>query len=252
MPQLAAGGVVRDIDVVVLDKDGTLVDFDLAWRGRLARAIRAVAHAAEGDERLVAELHRALGSAGENGAIFPDGPYLSGTLGQNSITVATVLYQHGVSWNRAQAIAESRFHAILTAPPELDEIRGIGDVVTRLGQLKAHCMRIAIATNDERASTLIGLRHLGIADLVDIVVCAGDAGLASKPAPDGLLHIAGTLGIAPDRLAMVGDSISDMMTGKAAGAGLTIGVLSGPSTAEHLGPHADVIVPDIHALSVSS
>ena len=59
---------------------------------------------------------------------------------------------------------------------------------------------------------------------------ADDADLASKPAPDGLLHIARTLGVAADRLAMVGDTATDMRAGRSAGVGLVVGVLSGLAT----------------------
>jgi|SRR6516164_2151209 phosphoglycolate phosphatase-like HAD superfamily hydrolase len=100
-----------------------------------------------------------------------------------------------------------------------------------------------------KAGTLAELRLLGISDAVDAIVSADD-GLASKPAPDGLLHIARTLGVAANRLAMVGDTEIDMLAGRSAGVGLVIGVLSGLGTADHLAPLADAVVPDIHALSV--
>jgi len=46
------------------------------------------------------------------------------------------------------------------------------------------------------------LRLLGIDDLVDVIVSADDARLACKPAPDGMLDVAQTLGVAANRLAM--------------------------------------------------
>ena len=252
MPRLTAGRLVREIDVVVLDKDGTLVDFDLAWRGRLARAVRAVAAAAGPDGGcLVAPLHRALGSTGEDGAFLADGPYLSATLADKAVIVASVLYRHGRDWERARRIADSCFLAILTADPEAAEIRGIGDVRKRLGLFKASGARLAVATNDERAPTVAALDHLGIADLVELLVCGDDAGIAAKPAPDGLLRISGTFGVAPRRLAMIGDAASDMAAAEAAGAGARIGVLSGPSASDRLSRQADIVVADIHAVTMT-
>jgi phosphoglycolate phosphatase len=266
MARLAVGGLVRDIDVVVLDKDGTLIDFDKAWGGRLARGIAAVTHAAtggranavisgqahatRGGQALSDALYRTLGGDAANGAIMPDGPYVSASIADTGVMAATVLYQAGVDWHGALAIVEQALLPILRAPPEPSEIAGVGDVRAKLSALKAAGLGIAVATNDERLATLGCLDLLGITGLLDGIVCAGDAGLAAKPAPDGLLHIARTLGVPVRRLAMVGDSIGDMLTGRAAGVGLTVGVLSGPATAAQLRPHADALAADIHALSV--
>ena len=57
---------------------------------------------------------------------------------------------------------------------------------------------------------------LNIEQLIDVVVCADDP-VPMKPAPDGLLHISEVMGIAPDRMLMVGDANGDMQCGRAAG-----------------------------------
>jgi phosphoglycolate phosphatase len=248
MARLRVGDLVREIDVIVLDKDGTLIDFDKAWAGRLARGIDAITSSAKGGKNLRSALFRTLGGNPADGAILPDGPYVSASIGDTGIMAATVLYQAGVDWHGALAIVEQTLLPILKASPEPSEISGIGDVRGKLRTLKSAGIGLAVATNDERTATLACLELLGISDLLDAIVCAGDAGLAAKPAPDGLLYIAKGLGVPAKRLAMVGDSVGDVLTGRAAAAGLTVGVLSGPATAAQLAPHADVVVADIHAL----
>jgi phosphoglycolate phosphatase len=47
---------------------------------------------------------------------------------------------------------------------------------------------------------------------------------------------------------MVGDSVHDLGAGRSAGAGLTVGVLTGPAMAEMLEDLADHIVPSIDYL----
>lgn len=250
MARLLVGGLVREIDVIVLDKDGTLIDFDKAWGGRLARGIAAMVASAKGGQNLRSALYRTLGGNPSDGAILPDGPYVSASIAETGIMAATVLYQAGVDWHAALAIVEKTLLPILKSPPVASEVAGVGDVRARLTALKAVGVGLAVATNDERSATTACLDLLGITDLLDAVVCADDVGLAAKPAPDGLLHIARTLGVPPRRLAMVGDSVGDMLTGRAAAAGLLVGVLSGPAVAAQLAPHADVVVADIHALEV--
>jgi phosphoglycolate phosphatase len=250
MARLRVGDLVREIDVIVLDKDGTLIDFYKAWAGRLARGIDAITSSAKGGKNLRSALYRTLGGDPADGSILPDGPYVSASIADTGIMAATVLYQAGVDWHGALAIVEQTLLPILKASPEPSEIAGIGDVRARLQTLKSAGFALAVATNDERTATLACLDLLGISDLLDAIVCAGDAGLAAKPAPDGLLYIAKSLGVPVKRLAMVGDSVGDVLTGRAACVGLTVGVLSGPATAAQLAPHADVVVADIHALRV--
>jgi phosphoglycolate phosphatase len=49
-------------------------------------------------------------------------------------------------------------------------------------------------------------------------------------------------------VAMVGDAVHDLAMGRAAGVGLTIGVLSGTSAREDLQDYADLILPSINDL----
>ena len=50
---------------------------------------------------------------------------------------------------------------------------------------------------------------------------------------------------------MVGDTPADLVMARAAGAGKTIGVLSGVGGSSDLGPHADLILPSVGDLIVS-
>lgn len=253
MPRMTVGGVVRDIEAVVLDKDGTLVNFETAWRARLAQAIRSVCESADDDgEALRETLHRALGSECDHGAILPNGPFISATLAEKAVIVATVLHLGGVDWRRAQTIARSDFLPLLTRPPLAGEIEAIGDVATRLRLFRAGGARLAVLTNDDRSPTMAALAHLGVAELIEAVVCADDDRIAAKPAPDGVLHIAKSLDVRPSRIAVIGDASSDLRAARAAGAGLTVGVLSGPSGVPDLREFADVIVEDIHAVTISA
>ena len=47
---------------------------------------------------------------------------------------------------------------------------------------------------------------------------------------------------------VVGDTLRDLHMGRAAGAGLVVGVLSGAGSRELLEPHCDHVIDDVHAL----
>ena len=55
-------------------------------------------------------------------------------------------------------------------------------------------------------------------------------------------------GLEAHEVAVVGDNLHDMEMGRAAGAGLLIGVLTGASGAEDLRPHADHVFSSVAEL----
>jgi phosphoglycolate phosphatase len=63
-----------------------------------------------------------------------------------------------------------------------------------------------------------------------------------------ILGFCEALGFQPKQIAMVGDSTHDLGMGRAAGAGMTIGVLTGTGAHKTLEPLADVLIPSIDDL----
>jgi phosphoglycolate phosphatase-like HAD superfamily hydrolase len=251
MVELLAADVCREIEVIVLDKDGTLTDFNSVWGQRYVNCVDAVLEDAHGDSSLRAALYRALAINSADGRILLDNPIVSVKIADKGIIVASVLHQFGVPWERAQSIVAERMLPILTQSPQPHQTKGIGNVKERVWSWKSAGLRLAIATNDNGAGTLAELNHLGIVDAIDVIVCA-DSGMDSKPSPAALLHIAKRLGTMANRLAMVGDTTTDLLAGRSAGVGMVVGVLSGLGTHGHLAPLADAVVAGIHELTAAS
>jgi phosphoglycolate phosphatase len=101
-----------------------------------------------------------------------------------------------------------------------------------------------VATTDDRGPTERTLAALGLAELVDGLVCADD-GVPVKPAPDMVIALCGRLGIDPARVAVVGDSVADLEMARRAGAGLVVGVLSGVGEQGQLASLADVVLQSV-------
>jgi pyrophosphatase PpaX len=85
-----------------------------------------------------------------------------------------------------------------------------------LAALKEIGLPMGVMTGKGRRTADITLRQLGW-DAVFGAVITGDEAKSQKPAPDGLLQVAGMLGASPGRCLWVGDSPADMKAGKAAG-----------------------------------
>jgi phosphoglycolate phosphatase len=104
-----------------------------------------------------------------------------------------------------------------------------------------------VATTDDREPTLRTLEVLGIAGLVDVVVC-GDDGVPVKPAPDMVWHACARLGVDVSRSGVVGDTRADLAMGRSAGCGLVVAVLSGAGDQPALEPLSDLVLSSIAEL----
>lgn len=250
MALIEAGGLTRQIDLAIFDKDGTLVDFDRLWTSKMAKAVGGVLAQTGPVPGLEAALHRAIGYDGSTGHVVAESPLAVSTLARLETVCATVLYQHAMPWHRAELLATHYFMPAFLAAPTMAQLAPIGEVAALFAALKRAGVHVAVCTSDNRFPTEAALALLGLAGMVDHMVC-GDDLHASKPAPDGILHLARQHNVAPGRVLMAGDSAGDMLAGRAAGAGLNLGVLCGAGKAADMAGIADAVVADIHAIRIA-
>jgi phosphoglycolate phosphatase len=83
-----------------------------------------------------------------------------------------------------------------------------------LAHYRAVGKKLALVTNKPQAATLKVLEHFGLADAFAVVV--GDSGLPRKPEPDMVLHALAQLDVSPGKAVMVGDSVADVKSARAA------------------------------------
>lgn len=251
MAKLRVAGRILEIDLVVFDKDGTLIDLHSLWGGRTRRCAAWLAAELGGGETLVAALYHALGYDARAQQVLSVGPLATAPRRELLLVTATVLYQHGVVWHRARELARHAFAEIMVALPEAGDLHPVGDIAGLLQRLAAAGIRAAVATSDDRRPTEHTLNLLGVADGIDALVC-GDDPLPAKPAPEVLRYLAEALDVTPARIMMVGDTECDMRTGRNAGAGCCVGVLSGAAAADELAGCADVVVASVQEIGTSA
>lgn len=225
------------LELIIFDKDGTLIDFDAMWGPwltELARRLESVAGRAAGPE-----LYRAFGFDPAAGHVLSGGALAGTPMARLRELAVSVLAAGG-----SQAAAEEAVGRVWEPPDPVALARPLTDLGALFRALRERGQRIAVATTDDRSPTERTLAALGIAPLVDALVCADD-GLPVKPAPDMVRHLCRTLDVEPSRTAVVGDSPADLAMGRAAGAGLVVGVLSGVGGRADLEPLADLVLPSI-------
>ena len=93
-----------------------------------------------------------------------------------------------------------------------------------LKELKKRGVRLAVCSNKPHAAAVKVIAQM-FGDDFDLVIGQSDA-IRRKPAPDGPLKVAGEFGVRPEECMYVGDTRTDMLTGKAAGM-FTVGALWG-------------------------
>jgi phosphoglycolate phosphatase len=235
--EIRTGKATVAIDLVIFDKDGTLVDLHAPW-GRWAE------HIAERLAQTIApdELLRRIGWDSTNRRIQPETPLAIAPVDEMRAVLATMLHERGLGWTAATAAARAAMTAIPVEPaPPLCPLQPLFE------HLRANHVQIAIVTTDEKVGVVRDLEPLGLLPSIAMIF-GSDAGLPVKPAPDIVLAAVAQTGIPASRVAVIGDSVADLAMGRAAGAGLAVGVLSGSGTADILTPHADVLLPSVCAL----
>jgi phosphoglycolate phosphatase len=229
------------IDLIIFDKDGTLIDFGRMWAG-WAETLAASLGAAAGrpvDEPLFAM----LGYDPVARAVRVGGGLAATPMARLRERTVTVLVDAGLTDAEAERAVAAAWHA----PDPVALAHPIGDVGGLFRSLRADGRRIAIATTDDRAPSERTLGALDLLDAIDGLACADD-GLSVKPAPEMVLHLCAAIGVTPDRTAVVGDSPADLRMARAAGAGLAVGVLTGVGDQADLEPLADIVIESVERL----
>ncbi|MDH5243724.1 MAG: HAD family hydrolase [Chloroflexota bacterium] len=221
----------------MFDKDGTLIDFHAMWSG-WAEQLAAGLEAATG-RSLRRPLFTMLGYDDRTGRAHAGGALIATPMGRLRDLTMTLLLGEGLDRISAQAALDTAWNA----PDPVALAHPLTDLGRLLREIRASGRRSAIVTSDDREPTDRTLAALGLTELVEVVVCADD-GIATKPAPDAVLYVCTTLGVAPERAAVVGDSPADLEMGRSAGAGLTIGVRTGVGAAGDLAS-ADVTLDSV-------
>ncbi|MDP4504051.1 HAD-IA family hydrolase [Nonomuraea sp. NBC_00507] len=108
-------------------------------------------------------------------------------------------------------------------------------VIEVLDKLRGTGIKLALITGFSRTTLGRILGVLGWHDKIDLAISPEDAGGRGRPWPDMVLHAVLRLGVEDVRnVAVVGDSESDMLSGRRAGASIVAGLMTGVHSRERL------------------
>jgi phosphoglycolate phosphatase-like HAD superfamily hydrolase len=225
---------------IVLDKDGTLVDFRSLWDG-VGRALASEFLRLAGipyDGVLEAELSGSIGVL--PGGLDPGGAFASGTYAQCGDRFVRTLSRFGFAYDAKAAatiLAAVSDRAVCGKNARYVPTCDLRSLFSRLRRLS---VKTALVTADTQLSAEYAADRLAFRGLIDFLAGATDS---EPPKPDGAAidRFCAEFGLSRENVAVVGDTPTDMRFARNAGA-IAVGVLSGVSTRKTLAPLADYVI----------
>jgi phosphonatase-like hydrolase len=210
---------LADLELVVLDLDGTTVLDEGLMERAWQRAVDASGLAVPGDERTLRR---------PDNAVF------------RALTDDEDQAQH------AEAVFESAY-AELVAEQGVRAVPGAEELIRRL---RARGVAVVLTTGFSRPTNDAVLEALGWRELADLTLTPSEAG-RGLPYPDlPLTALLRTGASSVEGMVVVGDTAGDIASGLAAGAGLVVGVLTGAHDEETLTEAgADAVVASVADLA---
>ncbi|GBF73536.1 putative haloacid dehalogenase [Paenibacillus sp. 598K] len=237
MYELTVNGQRLDIDAIVFDKDGTLLDMMSMW-GTWSELMQQAfdqrmkqAGKANGAERLATLWGLVQDDDGEIIGYDRQGPMAMGTMGELYTLLAWEGYRAGLSWAEAKRLVYDCALAADEAMERARPARLIAGAEALLEQCRKAGIPMAVVTADETEAAVRHLDWLGLSEVFPVVV-GTDQAEWGKPFPDLLLLACRQLGVSPERVAVIGDTNGDMMMGRAAGAPVRIALEQGADSGE--------------------
>lgn len=136
MATLLISGKEISADLVIFDKDGTLIDFKETWVTIIDSLITAMGRHVPLTQELKVRVQKVLGLSVEKREIDGDGPLAMGTFTECDALLTYCLYREGTRWDNAQAIVQSLGNEIFRSDVRKKSIRPAKGAIDLLARLK--------------------------------------------------------------------------------------------------------------------
>ena len=232
-----------NVDAIIFDKDGTLIDFDAYWVAVSVKAIKDALKQLGKEEVPVLEILEAFGV--HEGITDMNGALCKGTYAQMGQIVHDILSRYGCESSCDEVkriVIEAYNHNV-----DVGEVKPTcPDLPESLSQLKKQGKMLAVVTTDNEMITCKCLKDLGIEALFDKIY-TDDNNVPTKPDPYCAFDFCKRFGVDRERVVMVGDTMTDITFAKNAGIKV-IALAKSERNKQMLEPYADAVIPRISSL----
>lgn len=235
---------IEDVDLVIFDKDGTLMDLYKYWSGMLTFRVDIAQKKLGFREVHKKSIMYAMGVDTDNARLRSEGPVGLKKRGIVMQAMIDALENIGIR-NTHDLCIEIFREADEMSFSHLSEIikpvHGMHDLISRLHEKGC---KVAVATTDRSVRAILAMKHLGISDKVNMVV-GEDMVDKCKPAPDMVELIIKETAGRRENTVIVGDALTDVEMGFNAGLKASIGVCSGLTSRNDLLRKTKYVIEDV-------
>jgi len=241
--------IIDEIELVIFDKDGTLVDLYNYWANMINFRVVSAQKKLGFDESKNDDIMYAMGVDVAKRRLRSEGPV--GLKKREIVMQAMVdsLAEIGFpdTYNTCfQIFKEVDEQSVNHLKDIVKPVNGMHELINTL--YEKNC-KIAVATTDKTARADLVADFLGMSDKVNIVI-GEDMVVNCKPHPDMANLILKELSVDKENTVIVGDAITDIEMGLNAGLKASIGVCSGLTSERKLGEKTDYVIEDISMIRV--
>lgn len=234
-------------ELIIFDKDGTLLDFRETWTGIIKEFFCTLEKHLPVTTVLKERIETALGIFVNKKEIDGKGVLAMGTFTECNTLLTYCLYREGIRWDVAQNTVEEVGRLVFGSEVRKKHVLPAKGAINLLKKLKSRGIHSTVATNDKESDALVDIEYIGALPYIDLVVGA-DSVEHSKPSPDMVEKICSFLNKDPGKSILIGDTVMDALLGKNSGVMLTIGV-SGIVSEEELAKHMDIVVSSLEEIT---
>ncbi|MFA1820017.1 HAD family hydrolase [Virgibacillus oceani] len=237
-----------DIDGILFDKDGTLIEFSslwVTWAEKFILSIMSKAKLPEKDQHRLAD---AIGFQFDQGKWDPKGPLCIGSLDELITIGALHLYQNGFAWNESLEIVTNAQMKVDQLKEWKKTINPVSGLRTFLQKADSHYLKLGVVTSDNQQQALSHLQELEIDSYFNSVI-GHDQVMQGKPFPDMVYKACKDMMIEPERAIIIGDSNGDMILGMKSNTVASIGIAAESSSeTDHL-TNADHVIHNYDSIT---
>jgi phosphonatase-like hydrolase len=160
------------------------------------------------------------------------------TMGHSKIDVFRALLHDEARAAAANVACETAYERAVAR----GEVGAVDGAEAVLRSLREHDVRVCLITGFAPGTRDAIISTLAWGELIDLALSPADVG-RGRPWPDLVLHAASHFGVAPDHVAVCGDTVSDLLCGTRAGAAVVAGVVADPERAAEMTatPHTHLL-----------